>query len=192
VDGHREPALGSRFEDREVARLAVGTVGAPAEEHLHKPFVLGRAADLGRRSVRILRRTENGGPQARLGVEPPLAEPLVVGACKLGGPVRARHQRNEDGIVAVQDAHVGPARVEQLALDGLDVGARRAPVLLDVLPEPGGRVRPGIPGEAERRALRAEPVALRGIHVGEQLLRVADLRVDVAVDHALTLSRARP
>ena len=49
-------------------------------------------------------------------------------------------------------------------------------------------MRPGVAGQPERRPLRAEPVALGRLDVDEQLLGVADLRVDVAVDHALTVS----
>ena len=142
VDGHGQPALGGGLEDRQVARLAVRPVGAAAEEHLDEALVLGGAADLGGGGLRVLRRAEDRRAQARLGVEPALAQPLVVRPRQLGRPVRARHQRDEHGVVAVQDADVGAARIEQLAADRVDVGGRRVAVLVDVLPEPGGRDAP--------------------------------------------------
>ena len=166
-----------------IARLAVGPVGAPAKKHLDEALVLGHTPDLRRGRLRVLRRAEDRGAEARLFGEPPLAEPLVVGPCELGRAVRARHQGDENRVVPVQDPDLGAARVEQLAADRVHVGCRRVAVLLDVRSKPGGGVYPGVAGDPERRALPAEPLALGGIDVAEEVLDVPDLRVDVAVDH---------
>ena len=178
-----KPALGGGLEDREIARLAVGPVGAPAEKHLDEAFVLGHAPDLGRGRLRVLGRAEDRRAEARLLGEPPLAEPLVVGAGELGRAVGARHERDEHRVVPVQDPDLGAARIEELAAHHVHVGRRRVSVLLDVGPEPGRRVHPGVAGYPERRALAAEPLALGRIDIAEEFLDVPDLRVDVAVDH---------
>jgi hypothetical protein len=50
---------------------------------------------------------------------------------------------------------------------------------------------PRVAREPEVR-LAAEPVPLACLHVGEELLEISDLRVDVAVDHASrSLTRGR-
>ena len=183
MDGDGKPALGGGLEDRKVARLAVGPVGAPAEKHLDEAFVLGHAPDLGRGRLRVLGRAEDRRAEARLLGEPPLAEPLVVGAGELGRAVGARHERDEHRVVPVQDPDLGAARIEELAAHHVHVGRRRVSVLLDVGPEPGRRVHPGVAGYPERRALAAEPLALGRIDIAEEFLDVPDLRVDVAVDH---------
>jgi hypothetical protein len=54
VDRNGETALGRRLEDGEVARIAVGTLGAADEEDGDEALVLGGAADLGGRGRRIL------------------------------------------------------------------------------------------------------------------------------------------
>ena len=100
-----------------------------------------------------------------------------------GRAVRAGHHGDDKRVVAVEDPDLRAVRVEQLAADRVHVGCRRVAVLLDVRSKPGGGVYPGVPGDAERRALPAEPLPLRGIDVAEKVFDVPDLRVDVAVDH---------
>src|SRR3954447_2363906 len=183
MDCDRQPTLGGRLEDREGARLAVGPVGASAEQDLDEALVLRAAADLLRRRLRVLAGAEDRGAKARFLLQPAFAQPLVVCARELGGAVRARDQRDEDGVVPVQDPDLGAARVEHLTPNGFDGRAGRMPVLLDVRPPPGGRVRPRVARKSEGRALCPEPLALRRIDVGEKFLQIADLRVDVAIDH---------
>ena len=86
MDGDGKPALGGGLEDRKVARLSVGPVGAPAEKHLDEAFVLGHTPDLGRGRLRVLRRTEDRGAEARLPRRATARGPLVVGARELGHP----------------------------------------------------------------------------------------------------------
>jgi hypothetical protein len=184
VDRDGQAALGGGLEDREVARLAVRALGAADEQHVDEAHVAGQAADLGRRRERVLRGADDASTQASVRPEPALAQPVVVSARELRGAIGARHQRDGDRVVGVEDAGRDAEPVEDVAPHLL--GARAgdaAGLVLEIVAEEGVRVDPRVPGQPERLRLDSEPVALGRVDVREHLLGIADLDVDVAVDH---------
>jgi len=121
VDRDRQAELGRGLEDSEVARLTIGPLGAAAEHDLDETGVLACPTDLPRGLVRVLSRADDRPAQAHIALEPALPDPVVVRPGERGRAVRARHQRDEDRVVGVQDSEAGSARIEQLPLDGLDI-----------------------------------------------------------------------
>jgi hypothetical protein len=182
MDGDREAELDRRLEDREVSRLAVGSLRASAEKHLDEAWILANPTDLLGRLLRILRGADDRSAQALVPLEPVLADPVVVCAREGRRAVRARHERDEDGVVCVQHPGCGAGRVEQLPLDGLHALPRRPAVCSEILAVPGRGVCPRVARKPEVR-LSAEPFPLRLLHVRKKRLGIADLRVDIAVDH---------
>jgi hypothetical protein len=115
-----------------------------------------------------------------------------VGTGVCGGAVGAGHQRDGDTVVGGEQPDVDAVGVEQFAPH--QVGRARghaAGARLQLGPHEAGGVHPGVAGRAQQRSLLAEPVPLARLDEPEELLAVAYLNVDVAVDHVRAASPVR-
>ena len=110
-----------------------------------------------------------------------------MGPRELGGSGRARHQGDGHRLVGVQDPDVDAEPLQDVAAYVLHARAGDPPWLGEILPVERVRVHPRVPGETEGLGLNPEPVALSRVDVFENVLRIAPLNVDVAVDHGLIL-----
>ena len=152
VDRHRQAALGGRLEDR--AGSAARRTAAPSRRRGGR----GRSAGPrppggspprppadpapGRRSRRAAAARRRASARGSTRCAPARARP----------PGTGWHQRDETASSPFSTPTSVAARVEQLAPDGLDVGRPAGARLLEVLPEPGGRVGPRVARAARARA----------------------------------------
>ena len=108
VDRHREPELGRRLEDREVARLAVGPLGAAAEKHLDETWVLADPADLLGSLLRILGRAED---RLRAGARPARASASRIQSLWARASAAARYGLGMSETSTASSAFRTPASV---------------------------------------------------------------------------------
>ena len=176
--------LQRRLEDREVAAVAVGPLGAGRQEHLDEALVAADASDLGRRHVRMLDRHHDRGAQAGLLLQPVLDLPVVGGSREGFGAVRVVDA--VDGVRAVEDADLDVPRIEHLGPDLVDLGAGDAAIVRSAAgprrDRGGQRVR--VVGRTLEAGL-LDGLAPEVGQVGEEGARAGHVIVDVAVDDRL-------
>jgi hypothetical protein len=162
------------------------------------------ARDLGRGLLRLLRGHEDAVPEARIGRDPGVLEPVVVRRGDHGGGVGIDQRAEPEHVVALQDRVRDPVALEQLVDHDLRIRARHQPALQPrVAAHAADRVDVGAVGrQLELRRVRGgaprlvggrpeEPARPRFAEVRpERVQAVRHRRMDVAVDDADRALRA--
>ena len=112
VDGHREPELVRRLPDRVVDGVAIRDARRAGKEDADELVPAADPPDLARCRLWPLRRNDDHPPEPRLGSQPVLQQPIVVGAAEPGRELRVREHREHGGLVGLDDSDVDAVRVE--------------------------------------------------------------------------------
>ena len=193
VHDDRQAELVGGGPERVVNGVAVRDSRAARKEDADELVAVAEAADLVGRCRGVLRRHDEHAAQARLLLQPVLEEPVVVGAAQARCQVGVREDGERGRLVRLDDperhvVHVEVALPEQVEGEVREVRVVRGRALVDVVPEPAGRVVPGI--GRHREAVRAggdHELAGRRVEVRQEIRDGLVADVDVAVDQHLRI-----
>ena len=185
-DGKAE-LVGGRPQ-RVVHGVAVRDARTPRQEHPDELVATAEPADLVGRCLGVLRGHDEHPAQARLLLQPVLEQPVVVGAAEPCREVRVGEDGERGRLVRLDDperhlVHVEVALAEQVEGEVCEVRVVRSRALVDVVPEPAGRMVPGIGGHREAVGAGGDDeLAGRGVEVRQEIGDGLVADVDVAVD----------
>ena len=103
VDGDRKPELVRRLPERVVHRIPVRDPRRAREEDPRELVAPADAADLASRCLRPLRRHDDHPAQARLLLQPPFEQPVVVSAAEARSELRVREDRERRAFVRLDN-----------------------------------------------------------------------------------------
>ena len=199
VDDNGQAEVVAGAPDWVVDRAAVRDSRRAGEEHARELVAFPDTPDLGGRGLGVLGRHHDEPAQPLLGFEPALEQPVVVGARETGREDAVGHDRERGRLVRREDPVGKLERLEDVgpyAVEGLSHklrADRRRRAVEGVVPQPAGRVVPGVTRHPEPVGAAVDDELAGGrIQVRRQVEHRLIAHMDVAVDQhpAAHLSRS--